>query len=224
MFLVIPIQRSWGPQMFQVGNSAEESRNIHQDITFYYSFIGLFILLGLSFFSDAIISVFANENYLLVSWLIPWISLAYFIGGFKIFFLASASLADRTDLFVKIGFYTILVNIISNYFLIRDFGVEGAVASTILSYIILILLLLASSKNINQFNWPIKRIWHGALIALLLIIVFQNIEHLIKDYEIIIKCIFLFMFPIISIITKLIGRKEINGLRFIWESIFRKIV
>ena len=223
MFLVIPIQRSWGPQMFQVGNSAEESRNIHQDITFYYSFIGLFILLGLSFFSDAIISVFANENYLLVSWLIPWISLAYFIGGFKIFFLASASLADRTDLFVKIGFYTILVNIISNYFLIRDFGVEGAVASTILSYIILILLLLASSKNINQFNWPIKRIWHGALIALLLIIVFQNIEHLIKDYEIIIKCIFLFMFPIISIITKLIGRKEINGLRFIWESIFRKI-
>ena len=137
--------------------------------------------------------------------MIPWISLAYFIGGFKIFFLASASLADRTDLFVKIGFYTILVNIISNYFLIRDFGVEGAVASTILSYIILILLLLASSKNINQFNWPIKRIWHGALIALLLIIVFQNIEHLIKDYEIIIKCIFLFMFPIISIITKLIG-------------------
>ena len=156
--------------------------------------------------------------------MIPWISLAYFIGGFKIFFLASASLADRTDLFVKIGFYTILVNIISNYFLIRDFGVEGAVASTILSYIILILLLLASSKNINQFDWPIKRIWHGALIVLLLIIVFQNIEHLIKDYEIIIKCIFLFMFPIISIITKLIGRKEINGLRFIWESIFRKIV
>ena len=34
MLLVIPVQRSWGPQMFQVGNLIEENKQIHRDITF----------------------------------------------------------------------------------------------------------------------------------------------------------------------------------------------
>ena len=71
MLIVIPIQRSWGPQMFQVGNDLEESRKIHQDITFYYSFIGLFIIIGMSFFAETILLIFANEDYLSVSWVIP---------------------------------------------------------------------------------------------------------------------------------------------------------
>jgi len=222
--LVLPIQRSWGPQMFQGGSSLKENKNIHEDITFYYSFIGLFILLGLSFFSDTIISIFANENYLSLSWLIPWISLAYFIGGFRIFLQASASIADRTNLFVKTGIYTIFSNIILNYILIKYFGIRGAVASTILSYLILVVLLLITSNSINEIRWPIKKILHGAFIAALLIIVFESIKDFTLNYEIIIKFILLVLFPIISIATKLIGYKEINGLRSIWYSMVKKSI
>lgn len=228
MFLVMPIQRSWGPQMFQAGSSLKDDKSIHEDITFYYSFIGLYFLLGLSFFSDTIISIFANENYLSLSWLIPWISLAYFIGGFRMFFVASASLADRTDLFVKTGIYTIISNIILNYILIKHFGIRGAVASTILSYLILVGLLLITSKSINVIKWPIKKIFHGIFIATLLIIIFESIKDfsLTNNNIIIIKFILLLLFPIISISTNLIGQKEINGLRSIWYSIvkFSKIV
>ena len=60
MFLVLPIQKSWGPQMFQVGIASEETKKIHQDITFYYSFVGQFIIIALSFFSDTILTVFTN--------------------------------------------------------------------------------------------------------------------------------------------------------------------
>ena len=225
MLLVLPIQRSWGPQMFQAGSSLKDDKSIHEDITFYYSFIGLFFLLGLSFFSDTIISIFANENYLSLSWLIPWISLAYFIGGFRIFFQASASLADRTDLFVKTGIYTIISNIILNYMLIKHFGIRGAAASTILSYLILVGLLLITTKSINVIKWPIKKILHGVFIAALLIIIFESIKDFSLNY-IIIKFILLLLFPIISISTNLIGHKEINGLRSIWYSIlkFSKVI
>ena len=223
MFLVIPINRSWGPQMFKVGNSLENNREIHQDITFYYSFIGWFIIIGLSFFSDTIISIFANEDYLSAAWLIPWVSLAYFIGGFKIFFLATASLADRTDLLIKAGIFTIIFNIILNYFLIKNFGVEGAVLSTILSNVILIILLLNSSKSINRFNWPIMKIIHGAIISGLLIIIFENIREITIDYSFLIKCLLLTAFPILSIFTNLIGQKEMNGVRYLWSSIFKKV-
>ena len=227
MLLVVPIQKYWGPQMFQVGDLLEENKKIHQDITFYYSFIGLFILLGLSLFSDTILTIFANDDYIEVSWVIPWISLAYFIGGFKIFLQASASLSDRTDLFIKTGIYTIFSNIFLNYILIKQFGIRGAVASTILSYLILVGLLLITSKSINVIKWPIKKILHGAFIAALVIIIFESIKDFSLNYNIIIiKFILLLLFPIISITTNLIGHKEINGLRSIWYSIvkFLKII
>jgi len=223
MLLVIPVQRSWGPQMFQVGNLIEENKAIHRDITFYYSYIGLFIIIGLSFFSETILLIFANEDYLTVSWVIPWISLAYFIGGFKIFLQASASIADRTDLFIKTGIYTIISNILLNYILIKYFGLQGAVASTILSYSILVILLFFSSKRVSKIKWPIKKIIHGASIASFLIITFDIIKKIDLDYEIAIKVFLLILFPIISVLTNLIGNKELNGLRSLWNSIVKKI-
>ena len=224
MLLVIPVQRSWGPQMFQVGNLIEENKAIHRDITFYYSYIGLFIIVGLSLFAETILLIFANEDYLTVSWVIPWISLAYFIGGFKIFLQASASIADRTDLFIKTGIYTIISNILLNYILIKYFGLQGAVASTILSYSILVILLFFSSKRVSKIKWPIKKIIHGAFIASFLIITFDIIKKIDLDYEIIIKVFLLILFPIISFLTNLIGNRELNGLRSLWNSFFKKVL
>ncbi len=224
MLLVIPVQRSWGPQMFQVGNLIEENKRIHRDITFYYSYIGLFIILGLYLFAETILLIFANENYLSVSWVIPWISLAYFIGGFKIFLQASASIADRTDLFIKTGIYTIISNLLLNYILIKNFSIQGAVASTILSYLILVILLFFSSKRVSKIKWPIKRIIHGASIAFFLIITFYILKKNDLDYEIIIKVFLLILFPIISFLTNLIGNRELNGLRSLWNSFFKKVL
>ena len=222
MLLVVPIQKSWGPQMFHVGDLLEENKKIHQDITFYYSFIGLFIFLGLSLFSDTILAIFANNDYIEVSWVIPWISLAYFIGGFKIFLQASASLSDRTDLFIKTGFYTILFNLFLNFILIKHFGVIGAVSSTILSYTMLIFLLYSYSRIVNNIKWPIKKIMHGAVITIIIIGIFKVIKDYNLENEIIIKFVLLMLFPMISVFTKLISNKEINGLRYLWNTMVKK--
>ena len=112
-----------------------------------------------------------NKNYLEVSWVNPWISLAYFIGGFKIFLMASASLADRTDLFIKTGLLTISANLFLNFFLIKEYGVLGAVSSTIISYIILIFLLFIYSRGLNNIIWP-----NSLLNATIFHIIFHNFE------------------------------------------------
>ena len=223
MLLVIPVQRSWGPQMFQVGNLIEQNKQIHRDITFYYAYIGYFILLGLSLFAETILLIFANEDYLSVSWVIPWISLAYFVGGFKIFLQATASIADRTDLFIKTGIYTIISNLMLNFILIKHFSIKGAVVSTNLSYLILVILLFYSSKRVGKITLPIKRIIHGACIASFLIIIFYTTKKIDLGYEITIKFFLLTLFPIISILTNLIGSKELNGLRSLWNSFFKKV-
>ena len=106
---------------------------------------------------------------------------------------------------VKTGLLAIITNIVLNYFLIKNYGVEGAVLSTILSNFILILLLLNFTKSVNQFSWPMKKIVHGAIIASLIIIIFKTIQEFAIDYIFVVKCLLLIMFPILSIFTNLGG-------------------
>ncbi len=223
MFLVVPVQRSWGPQMFQVGIESKENEKIHHDITFYYSFVGLFIFLGLSLFSERLLIIFSNVNYQSVSWIIPWISLAYFIGGFRVFLQASASISDRTDLFIKIGIYSMISNLILNFILIKSFGITGAVASTVLSYFVLVILLFLASKSIGNIKWPVKKFLHSSIIVIILILCSKSIGELNLHYNLLIDALILILFPIVSILTKLIGKKELQGLKNILKTIFNKL-
>ena len=75
----------------------------------------------------------------------------------------------------------------------------------------------------SKIKWPIKRIIHGACIALFVIIIFHSIKKIDLGYEIIIKLFLLALFPIISLLTNLIGSKELDGLRSLWNSFFKKV-
>jgi len=125
-------------------------------------------------------------------------------------------------LFIKTGVYTILFNLFLNFILIKYFGVIGAVSSTILSYMMLISLLFSYSRSINNIKWPIKKIMHGAVLIIIIISIFKLIKDYNQEYEIIIKFVLLLLFPMISIFTKLIGNKEINGLRYLWNIMVKK--
>jgi len=219
MLLIIPIQKSWGPQMFQVGIKDKKSISVHEDITFYYSFIGLFIFLGLSLFSTELINLFANKDYVSSAWIVPFVSFAYFIGGFKVFLRAGPALTDRTNLFAKIGLITIITNIILNYFLIKIFYVIGAIISTILSFSLLVCLMFFVSKDLINVNWPVKKIFHGLILTMILLIFFHVSVMYINDYKIYIKLILLCFFIAISLATNLIGQKELNGLKYLWDSL-----
>jgi len=87
----------------------------------------------------------------------------------------------------------------------------------------LILLLLNFTKSVNQFSWPMKKIVHGAIIAFLIIIIFKTVQEFAIDYIFVVKCFLLIMFLILSLFTKLIGEKEINGVKYLWHFILRKI-
>ena len=223
MFLVVPIQRSWGPQMFKVGDNSRSTRIIHQDLTFYYAYCGILILIGLTFFSDTILYLFTTEDYYSISWIIPWVALAYFIGGFRVFLQAGASLQDRTDLFFNTALYTMFTSIVLNWILIKYYAIPGAIAATILSYLILVLLLYRNGKKITKIEWPINKIFISSIIALVIIIIVSYVNRCYPNYSFYIKCFGMFFYIIVSVLMKLIGNKEINGLRFLWNSVFKEI-
>ena len=223
MFLVVPIQRSWGPQMFKVGDFNKDTRIIHQDLTFYYAYCGIFILVVLSFFSDSFLYFFATESYYSASWIIPWVALAYFIGGFRIFLQAGASLRDRTDLFFSTAIITMLFSVVLNWLLIENYGIFGAVIATIVSYLFLVTLLYINGKKITNIDWPISKIIYCAIIAIFLIIIVNYIIKFSPNYSIYYKCVGIILYPIISILTNLIGDKEIKGIKSICNLLVNKV-
>ena len=87
----------------------------------------------------------------------------------------------------------------------------------------LIFLLYSYSRSVNNIKWPIKKIMHGAVLTIIIIGIFKVIKDYNLEYEIVIKFFLLMLFPIISVFTKLIGNKEINGLRYLWNTMVKKI-
>jgi hypothetical protein len=67
------------------------------------------------------------------------------------------------------------------------------------------------------------KIIHGAIISGILIITFENIREITIDYSLLTKCLLLIAFPILSVFTNLIGEKEMNGVRYLWSSILKKV-
>ena len=114
-------------------------------------------------------------------------------------------------------------NLILNFILIKSFGITGAVASTVLSYFVLVILLFLASKSIGNIKWPVKKFLHSSIIVIILILCSKSIGELNLHYNLLIDALILILFPIVSILTKLIGKKELQGLKNILKTIFNKL-
>lgn len=212
MFLVVPIQRGWGPMMYQIGIE-EKSHEYHRDILFYYAIIGSLLFLGISFFIEGIISVIATEEYISGAFVVPIITFAYLISGLRLFFLAGAALKDRTPQLAFAASWAILANLISNYVLIKNYGITGAAWATLISYLILVLLVYYKSQKLVQINWSwIRLIKLGAILMVVFIITTQA-QVKFNHWSEIIGVLGIFVFTVLLILTKTISYRELNGIK-----------
>jgi len=95
MFLVVPLQRSLLPMIYKQGLQ-DELQPIYKDTLFYYSVIGCFIILGITFFIRPVIAWISSAEYLEATYIVPLVAAAYLISGFRPFFTPLVALKDRT--------------------------------------------------------------------------------------------------------------------------------
>lgn len=220
MVLVIPLQRGWMPMMYKMGIE-KESHDYYRDILFYYAVIGTFLFLGLSFFAKGIIEVVATPEYTAGVVYIPIVTLAYFVNGFRQFFMAGSALNNKTSLLGFASVIGIVINIILNYFLIMHFGVIGAAWATLGSYIILTIIIYIFSQKIVHINWAWSRL---IKLIFLLITIFTStfyFQTLYSDRVNIIGIIGIVLFLFFIRIFNVIGKREMNGVKSIFSSIIK---
>ena len=212
MLLVTPFQRSVLPMIYRNGLD-EKSAPIYCDLYFYFNVVGCFILLCITFFISPIIEWVSNPEYLKGTFIVPIVASGYLVSGTRAFFIPLVAVKNRTDILGRISIVGIIICLLLNFYFIKHFGIKGAALATLLSYIILSASLYLISIKINPMNWNWSRITKLYIVTIIILLsvkfgaAFWNIHYQILGI------IGLVFFPILLRVFKIIGIREMNGLK-----------
>ena len=222
MVIVIPLQRGLLPMIYREGLK-DELRPIYKDVMFYYLIIGCFFIIGITFYIEPIIAWISSPEYSDAAYVVPFVATAYLIAGFRPFFTPLVALKDRTDLLGKAAIIGITVCLSLNYILIREFGIDGAVAATVFSYLIFTLSVYYLSIKMETMDWIWSR--NGKVIVLTTVIIYG--VHLASNQwsglEWLLGFLGLVSFPVLLRAFRIIGEREINGVKSIISFLHNKI-
>lgn len=218
MLLVVPLQRTLTPLIYKTG-VGQNAQKIYKDAMFYYALIGCFFLILMDIFAPLFLQYFATKNYISGAVIIPWITFAYFVNGFKLFFRSSIVLKDKTSILGWIGAVAIILNIGLNYLLIRELGVTGAVIATVISYLFVVSCIYFNAQRIMKIDWKWVRLIKLVTITLITILSYNGLLRLGIHSNILVTLLLLVLFIGTLLITKTIGWREINGIKIIFNKI-----
>jgi len=222
MFLIIPLQRGLLPMIYREGLK-DEMKPIYKDILFYYFIIGCLFILGITFFIKPFIGWVASSEYLEAAYVVPFIAAAYLIAGFRPFFTPLIALKDRTDLLGKAAVLGIAVCLSLNYILIKNYGIDGAIAATVLSYLIFTGSVYFLSRKIAPMYWDWPRIGKVVFLTAVILTGVHLAENQWNNSEWVFRFIGLAGFPIFLWVFRIIGEREINGIKSIISFVQNKM-
>jgi O-antigen/teichoic acid export membrane protein len=214
MLLIVPLQRGLLPMIYREGVK-DEMKPIYKDILFYYLIIGCLFILGITFFIKPMIGWISSPEYLEAAYVVPFVAAAYLIAGFRPFFTPLVALNDRTDLLGKAAIIGIAVCLALNYLLIKDYGINGAVAATVISYVIFTYSVYYLSKKVEPMNWNWPRIGKVALLTGLILSGVHFAGNQWKDFEMVFGLLGIASFPLLLWAFRIIGEREIHGVKSI---------
>jgi len=112
---------------------------------------GLFVIVG----KDALVAI-AGIRYMQGTVIIPYLTVIALFDGLLIFLLAGIHLKSKTSVFFFWGTVAAALNFAGNFILIPSFGLEGAVAATLLSHMVFSVGLICSAMRWLKIEiaWP----------------------------------------------------------------------
>ena len=129
--------KAWSPWFYKMLSNADNTKKLKIVKYSYLYILATFIIaFGISIFAKFIIPYVVDVRYAGAEVYVFWIAIGYAVHGvYKIFFPYLVHISKTAFL----GISTViaaLLNLIFNYFLIKEFGAIGAAYATVLSFIV----------------------------------------------------------------------------------------
>ena len=105
------------------------------------------MLIFLTLFSKEILILMTEKSYHSAFSIIPILTAAVLFNGMYIF-AVGVSIAKKTKVFIYVGIFSLISNIVLNYLFIPSFGIKGAALATCITAIFsFIIYMFFSQKN-----------------------------------------------------------------------------
>ena len=133
-------------------NNHETNKKI---VTFTYGyFIGIIILaLILGIVAPPLLKVFLGKSFNDSSAYVIWIAAGYAFNGMYLMVVNYIFYSQKNSLLAMVTFLTALINIVLNYFFVRNFGAIGAAQATTLVFFTKFIMVWILSAKVHKMPW-----------------------------------------------------------------------
>lgn len=217
-----PLALIW-PVMFFSAKNHKNIKEFYIRALTYTSLIVFFIFLFISLLSKEAIKIFANEEYWGAYRVIPIIVLTYSIWPLRKSVNVAVILKKKTQSQALIFFIGAVINIGLNFILIPKYGIMGAASSTIITYIIIMIILFIYNTKLMEVNFEWVRISKIILATAIIFFTgfFINIENI--TISILFKLFIIMMYPFLLYLLRFYKKSEIDRFKGILSSGLNKI-
>ena len=136
---------------------------------FYLFYTGMAALLVfLTFFSQELLYILTESSYHAAYSVIPILTAAVLFNGMYIF-AVGVSIAKKTKVFVYVGIFSLISNIVLNFIFIPLYGIQGAAIATCITGICSFIIYMFFSQKDYQVNYDFLKL---AMVAISLFLIY----------------------------------------------------
>jgi len=165
-FVIQPFNQIWAPMVFEV-HYMPDREAVYARIYKYFA-LGLFLVLsGVAVFSEPIIRILSNENYIGAAELMPILCLGFFLFSLHGFFCLPAQIHKRTFMIAAISVSSAVVRLVAGAALILGLGLKGAALSGLVAYGVYSLGGHLRYRKIENLKFPLSVVAYCAVAGVL---------------------------------------------------------
>lgn len=155
--IVSAFQQAWGAGMFKIANEPIAKEIFAKGFTHFVLLLS-FVGLAVSIFAKDILSVMATERFLAGYKIVPFVLFAYLFFGIYYYTSAGLNITKKTKYQPIVVGMAAALNIGLNYALIPHYGMVGAAAATLISFIFMAATITNIAQRFYYVHFEVTRV------------------------------------------------------------------
>lgn len=154
LIIVAAIGNFMQPFLFErLANLTEKAKSEIIKLTYWVIGAMLLVLLVMTIATPTFFSVLIDESYAKGTKYVFWVGLSYFFWGIYILFAGYIYYDGNTKVLGTLAIVNVILNIVLNYFLIKQFGPLGAAYATCISFFIVSVVIVWKANKLYPLPW-----------------------------------------------------------------------
>jgi O-antigen/teichoic acid export membrane protein len=152
--LASSFNNAYVPWLYERLKKNEYSINVKIVKFTYTYFVGIILIaLVLGFLAPYLLKIFVGKSFNESSIYVVWVAMGYAFNGMYLMVVNYIFYVQKTKFLAMVTFATALINIVLNYFFIKEFGAVGAAQATTVVFAIKFVMVWILSARVHKMPW-----------------------------------------------------------------------